>query len=318
MVYLVVIVLISLSALFSGLTLGLLSLDVHALKRQMELGSRDAMRIYPLRRRGNLLLTTLLLGNVAVNTALSVFMGTMVSGLVAGIVATSLIFVFGEILPQAVISRYALWFGARTAWLVRVFLVVLFPVTFPIAWILDRILGEELPTLFSHGELMQIISEHEDSVHSAIDADEERILHGALQFSHTSAAEAMTKVDEVVMFEETMMLNSELRERIADEGHSRYPVYAGERKYVVGILYAKDVLVEEEDVVIKEAEEAFERRFLRTTGGQKLDTLLARMLKTKRHMAVVVDELGECIGVITLEDILEEIIGQEIEDEDDD
>lgn len=84
--------LVILSALFSGLTLGLMGLNVHDLKRKADLGDEDAAAIYPIRKDGNLLLTTLLLGNVAVNTVLAVLLADFASGLIASLIATSLIF----------------------------------------------------------------------------------------------------------------------------------------------------------------------------------------------------------------------------------
>lgn len=90
MEYLISLVLVLLSGLFSGLTLGLLSLDTQSLARRAKHGDKYAEIIYPVRRNGNLLLTTLLLGNVAVNTTLSIFLGSIASGLVAGITATAL------------------------------------------------------------------------------------------------------------------------------------------------------------------------------------------------------------------------------------
>jgi metal transporter CNNM len=113
MTYIIITVLIFFSALFSGLTLGLMGLDKYELKRKVELGNADAQKVYPLRKQGNLLLTTLLVGNVAVNAALSIFLGSIASGLVAGVVATVLIVIFGEIIPQSVFSRFALKLGAR-------------------------------------------------------------------------------------------------------------------------------------------------------------------------------------------------------------
>ena len=95
MEYVISLVLVLLSGLFSGLTLGLLTLDTQTLKRRARHGDLDAKAIYPVRKRGNLLLTTLLLGNVAVNTTLSIFLGTIASGLMAGIMATTLIVLFG-------------------------------------------------------------------------------------------------------------------------------------------------------------------------------------------------------------------------------
>lgn len=317
MEYLISLVLVVLSGLFSGLTLGLLSLDTQSLRRRAKHGDENAAVIYPVREKGNLLLTTLLLGNVAVNTTLSIFLGSIASGIVAGIIATSLIVVFGEIVPQAVISRYALWFGAKTIWFTRGVIILLYPIAFPISVILDRVLGSELPTTYSHKELMDIISEHEDSEHSAIDADEERIMHGALQFSRRRVREVMTPIDLVVSFNEDQRLNDAFFEMVNDSGYSRLPIYSGDPNNIVGILYVKDLLVEDEHITIKETEEALERDFLAVRPIDPLDNVLAKMLKTRNHLAIVKNRSSVFVGVISLEDIIEEILQQEIVDEDD-
>lgn len=317
MEYLISIVLVAFSGLFSGLTLGLLSLDTGTLRRRAKHGDADAAAIYPIRAKGNLLLTTLLLGNVAVNTTLSIFLGSIASGLVAGLLATALIVVFGEIIPQAVISRYALWFGARTLWFTRVAIILAYPIAWPIAKLLDHFLGNELPTTYSHKELMDIITEHENSEHSPIDADEERIVHGALQFSHRKVREVMTPVDKVVSFDENQRLNNEFFTEVNQYGYSRLPIFSGNQSNVVGILYVKDLIVEDDDITIKETEEAFDTQFLTVRGSALLDVVLGKMLKGKQHLAIVKNRNDQFIGVITLEDIIEEIIQQEIEDEDD-
>lgn len=317
MEYLISFILILLSALFSGLTLGLLSLDAHALERRARHGDKDAATIYPVRKNGNLLLTTLLLGNVAVNTTLSIFLGSIASGIVAGVIATALIVVFGEIIPQAVISRNALYFGARTIWFTKIVLVILYPVSYPISKVLDYFLGSEIPTVYSRSELMDIISEHEDSEHSNIDADEERILHGALQFSHTRVREVMTPAEQVVMYDENTRINDEFFTEIQEQGFSRLPVFSGERANIIGILYVKDLLIEDEDISIKQTEEAFEKEFLVVGQNEMLDRVLAKMLKQRKHLAIVQAKSERFLGVVTLEDIIEEIIQFEIEDEDD-
>jgi len=306
-----------LSGLFSGLTLGLLSLNTQSLSRRARHGDKAAQIILPVRRRGNLLLTTLLLGNTAVNSTLALFLGTIASGVMAGIMATALIVVFGEIIPQAVISRYALWFGSKTIWFTRLVIFLFYPIAFPIAKILDHFLGQELPTTYSKSELMDIISEHESSEHSDIDQDEERILHGALQFSHRSVREVMTPADKVISFDENQKLNDVFFNQVNESGFSRLPIYSGKASNVVGILYVKDLIVEDDDISIKQTEEALERDYLTVRGNHKLDVVLTKMLKSKNHIAVVRDNQKEFIGVISLEDIIEEIIQQEIIDEDD-
>jgi metal transporter CNNM len=318
MQYIISIVLVALSAMFSGLSLALLSLKTETLKRKAQLGNKDAKIVLPIRARGNLLLTTLLLGNVAVNASLSVFLSSIASGLVAGIVATSLIFLFGEIIPQSVMSRHALWFGARTAPFVRAVMVIMYPIAQPIALTLDWVLGEELPTIYTKKELMELISEHEDSEFSTVDSVEERIVHGALQFSHKNVKEAMTPLKEIVMYSEKQKLTEAFFEEVNEHGYSRYPVYSGARRNITGILYAKDLILEEEGITIGEAKHAYEpKRLLTVKPDEFLDNVLSRMLKRKQHMAVVKNDAKSAIGVITLEDIIEEIIQHEIEDEDD-
>jgi metal transporter CNNM len=318
MEYIISFVLIVLSALFSGLTLGLLSLDAASLRRRAKNGDTEAEKIYPLRQKGNLLLTTLLLGNVTVNTTLSIFLGSIASGVVAGLTATALIVIFGEIVPQAVISRHALWFGSRTVWFTKCVIVLFYPIAYPIAKALDFFLGKELPTFYSKSELMEIISEHETSEHSQIDKDEERILHGALQFSHRRVREVMTGAERVVSCDENQKLDDEFFEMVGREGFSRLPVYSGEKGNIVGILYVKDLLTEEDDIAVKQTEDAFEKLYLTARPDDMLDTILAKMLKRKQHLAIVKSKNNQFLGVISLEDIIEEIIQQEIEDEGDD
>jgi metal transporter CNNM len=312
--YLITVILLLFSALFSGLTLGFMSLDVYTLKRKARLGDRQAKRILPVRQKGNHLLTTLLLGNVAVNAVLAIYLGSIATGVVAGILATSLIFIFGEIVPQAVVSRHAMFFGSHTAPAIGFLMKASWPLTYPIAYALDHVLGKELPTLYSKHELMEIISEHEDAKESTIDQDEERIVHGALQFSNKPVSAVMTPKDTVTLLDANRVLDESMRSFIKDEGYSRYPVYAGSPRHISGILYIRDIIVAPFDAKIGEV---CERGFLRVRLGEKLDNVLGRMLKHQQHMGIVLDEQKNFVGVITLEDILEEVIQHEIYDEED-
>lgn len=228
-----------------------------------------------------------------------------------------MIVVFGEIIPQAVISRYALWFGARTAWFTKVVLILCYPIAWPIAKVLDIALGSELPTVYSKTELMEIISEHEDSEESAVDADEKRIVHGALKFSHLRVREVMTSAEDVVMYDENQKLTESFFEEVNEHGFSRLPVFSGNRNNLVGLLFVKDLIVEEDDIAIKDTDEAFEDEFMTVPGTSFLDVVLTKMLKARQHLAIVKNKNDQFLGVISLEDIIEEIIQAEIEDEDD-
>lgn len=315
MEYLISIALVLLSGLFSGLTLGLLSLNLSELKRKINLGDKNAEKIYPIRKKGNLLLCTLLLGNVAVNTALSIFLGSIASGIIAGITATALIVIFGEIIPQAFCSRYAILVGAKTIWLVKIFILILYPIAFPLSLVLNKMLGSELPTIWSKNELREIIKFHEDSKDSELDADEERIMLGALSYSSKTVKDIMTP--RTIMF--TLEINSALDHKtiqgIKRHGFTRIPVYQNQIDNIIGILNVKDILGLEPGV--KTAEVYRQNNITYVPETKKLDELMNELLKSRNHLAFVKDEFGSLMGIVTLEDIIEEVLKVEIVDETD-
>jgi metal transporter CNNM len=149
--------LVMLSAMFSGLTLGLLSLSLEGLDILISAGDDRqrayARRIYPLRRRGNLLLCTLLLGNTLVNALIAILSASMTSGLVGGLLSTIVIVIFGEIIPQSICNRHGLRIGAASVVIVLPIMVLLFPFTWPIAKILDLVLGREMGTSYNKRQL---------------------------------------------------------------------------------------------------------------------------------------------------------------------
>lgn len=313
--YIITIFLVLLSGLFSGLTLGLLSLDRSELKRKISLGNEDAKKVFAVRKQGNLLLCTLLLGNVAVNSAIAILLGNIASGFVAGLIATGLIVIFGEIIPQATISRYALQVGAKTAWLVKLFMIVLSPVCYPIALILDKTLGEEMPSVYSKKELMKIVEEHEDSAVSTLDADEERIIKGALSYSDKSAKDVLTPRTVVYGLAEETILTNEVLDDVKDQGFTRIPVYKDSVDNPQGVLYAKDLINIAQDTPVKDVYKKDKVLFI--SENIKLDELMSKFIRSKTHFAFVEDEYGGLEGVVTLEDVIEEIIKQEIVDETD-
>jgi len=311
--YLVVFALLVFSALFSGLTLGLMSLGAPELKRKMSLGDKNAGKVYKIRKRGNLLLTTLLIGNVAINSALSIFLGSIASGLSAGLIATGLIVILGEIAPQAVFSRFALSLGAKTAWLVKIFIFIFYPISWPIAWILDKTLGDELTTIYSKQELMKIIEEHEVAGESDVDADEERIVKGALTFSDKLVKDVMTPRTVVETVESSQKINRKLLNSLREFGFSRIPVYKDELNNIIGILYLTQLIGKKN--IGKTVGGVASKKVFFVDENRKLDIVFNDFLNSRHHLFVVRDEFNDMVGIITLEDILEEIILSEIVDE---
>ncbi len=306
------IILIILSGLFSGLTLGLMSLDPYELERKAKLGNPYAQKVYPIRKRGNELLTALLLGNAAINSALSIFLTSLTTGIIAGILSTVLIFVFGEVIPQASISRHAIRFGAIMAPVVKGLLFITYPITKPFGMLLDKVLGHELRTIYSKQELVEIIAEHEDMPNSSIDADEERIIIGALRFSDKTTHDIMTPRTVVFCLQKNTLIDENLINLIKSEGYSRIPVYGQDIDHIEGIFNIKDLLGVYGGVVSD-----FVRPVISVGENLKLDELKNTLLQSHQHIAIVHDEFGGFSGIVTLEDILEEVIGREIMDEND-
>ena len=310
----IVVLLVILSGTFAGLTLALFSIKLTTLERKIRLGDRNALRVYKFRKNSNLLLCTLLLGNVGSYTIMAVFLGSITSGVIAATIATALIFIFGEILPQAIFPRYPLQMGANLSWLVWISLFIFYPITAPIAWILDKLIGKEPPLLWNKKELGEIIKYHEDVGDGIIDKDEERIILGALSFSEQKVADIMIPFKDVFFQEPHVTINKEVLEDIKQKGFSRIPVYDSNQHKIKGILYAKDLIgvpVTNEAMI---ADLCSKNNLIVVKESMKLDNLLNLMVNRKMHMVLVIDEISSFLGIVTMEDIMEEILNMELED----
>ncbi|CAE7257289.1 Cnnm2 [Symbiodinium sp. KB8] len=325
-----IVVLVALSGTFSGLTLGLLGLDTNQLAIVAESGSpdkrRDAQRIMPIRKRGNLLLCTLLLGNVAVNSALSILMADVTSGLVGFFTSTIVIVIFGEILPQATCSRFPLYIGSRSIPLVRVFMLLLLPVTFPLAALLDWMLGKEVGDFYESNEFEVLIRKHAEN--SMIGNDPARIMQGALRMSGKKVSDLMTPKSEMFTLKSTARLDYDTMAEIFRQGYSRVPVVdAEDPERVTGMLYAKDLMliVPANATPVATVVAFFHREAITfVNADEKVDVAFNIMLASKRHIAMVQtvddcdgtrDPVFKLGGVITLEDIIETILQAELTDE---
>ena len=315
MTYLIIFLLLFLSALFSGLTIGLLGLDKTDLERKIKIGNKYAKKIYQVRKDGNFLLVTLLIGNVLVNSTLTVFLNDITTGLIAVILSTILITLFGEILPQAIFYRYALKYGYYFVPIVRFFELILFPVAKPVALVLDKVLGKEEETVLSKEEISEMIKHHEDSEKSEIDSDEESILLGALTFSDKKIKEIMTPKKVVYSLEENTILSDELLEDIKKQGFSRIPVYRNEIDNILGVLLVKDLIVIDGGEKVSEIYK--KGKIFKVNENDNLDYLLNQFINKKTHIAYVTNSFDTFLGIVTMEDLIEEIIQKEIVDETD-
>ena len=307
----IVLALITSSGMFSGLTIGLMGLGIDDVQRSADLGDKNAVKVLPVIKSGNLLLVTLLLGNTAVNATLSIFLGGVVgTGLMAGVISTALILVFGEILPAAALTRHALVVGAKVAGLVKFLMFVFYPVSGPISILLDRVLGEQLPDMLNRRELRHVIETHQQSEDSDIDALDRDIILGTLSLQEKTAEMIMTPCKEVVTVGYKDTLDKTMISKLKKSGYTRFPVLRDDR--IVAVLNIKELVgVPLENKLVKEY---ITDRLIHIHTNIKADDMLNRMIKGKVHIASVSDQSGWA-GIITMEDVLEELIGHEISDE---
>ncbi len=321
-------VLLSLSGLFSGLNLGLMSLDVNELETLKRIGTPKeqsyAAKIYPLRKRGNFLLCTILLGNVLVNSVSTLLLGDMLSGIYAALGSTILIVIFGEIIPQAACSKHGLAVGAYTRYIMFIFMFLTSPLSFPLSIILDKVLGQEIVATYNREKLRELMMNVED-----LDDKEKKIITGALDFNKKKVRAIMTRLEDVFMLEINSKLDFEAIAKIAQEGFSRIPVYQGVKENVIGLLHVKDftLLDPDDNMPVRALLEFYNHTVITCDAEKPIDEMFEEFRKGETHLAFVTDvfeiesdrdPIEKCVGIVTLEDILEELVQMEIYDEFDD
>ncbi len=281
---------LSLSGLFSGLNLGLMSLDKTELQIVENCGSdrekKYAKTISPLRKRGNFLLCTILLGNVLVNNTLTILMDDLTGSGGAAIVAATIgIVIFGEIIPQAVCSRHGLAIGARTIWITKFFMLVTFPLSFPISLVLDCILGEEMGNTYNRDRLRELLIVTEGNLDLV--KDEVNIIAGALELSKKTVRDVMTKLEDVFMLEINSLLDFETMNQIMKTGYTRIPIYEKERTKIISLLNIKDLAFVDPDdkTPLKTVSKFYDHPVNYVYDDTKLDVMLEEF-KKGMHLTV--------------------------------
>lgn len=315
LVFLIVVVLVTTSALCSGLNVALMSLGLADLRRKSKLGNHAAKKVLPLRRNSNLSLASILLTNVAVISANSLVLESRYNGWIAGIVSTLLIVLFGEIFPQAIFTRHALNFTAHFSPFLRGIIWLTYPVAKPLQLLLDKLLGTEPAHLQSRRELGILIGEHLTSA-SELDEDEVEIMQGALSLSEKRVRDIMTKIRNVYWLTPGTLINAEKIDEIKAKGYSRVPIFDSKLTRCYGILLMKDLV----DIDFDDNPPTIEDLSLypaQIIGSMTaLDTMFRKFIGAGTHL-LPIERDDEIVGIVTIEDLLEEIVGHEIEDETD-
>ncbi|CAL8248483.1 unnamed protein product [Merluccius merluccius] len=322
--------LLVLSGMFSGLNLGLMALDPMELRIVQSCGTdkekRYARKIEPIRRKGNYLLCSLLLGNVLVNTTLTILLDDLIgSGVGAVVASTSGIVVFGEIVPQALCSRHGLAVGANTILVTKLFMLLTFPLSWPISKLLDCVLGQEIGTVYNREKLVEMLKVTEP--YNDLVKEELNMIQGALELRTKTVEDVMTPLGNCFMMQGDAVLDFNTMSEVMESGYTRIPVFEDERSNIVDVLYVKDLAFVDPDdcTTLKTITKFYNHPVHFVFHDTKLDSMLEEFKKGKSHLAIVQkvnnegegDPFYEVLGLVTLEDVIEEIIKSEILDESD-
>ncbi len=310
------VILVGFSAFFSASETAFSSLNQIRLKSRAEDGDSSAARVLAMAEQYDKLLSTILIGNNIVNIAaasigtilFTQMLGAERGATVSSIVLTIIVLIFGEVTPKSLAKEMP----EKVATAVSPFLVLLMALMTPLTWLFTqwkKLLGRfvhsgEADTI-TEGELMTMVSEAEND--GELTDRESELIRSAIEFDDVEVEEILTPRVDVVAVEDDIPLE-ELAQTFAESGYSRLPVYHGTIDNIIGVVHEKDFYIARlkkatkiDDLVVPT---------LYTTGSTQISQLLRTLREQHHHLAVVVDEYGGTEGIITLEDILEELVGE--------
>lgn len=305
-----------LSAFFSGVETAFISLSDIRVQHLAEKGRRGIRLVQYLKEHNERLIITILIGNNVVNIAASSIATSIAIdifhenaiGIAVGIM-TLLILVFGEIVPKNIAIAKNEWIAVAAAPIIRLLQYGLFPAIKLLEWFtkfISKPFGDGVEPIITEAEIKSVVSLGE--VVGEVEEDERIMIHNIFRFSDLQANEIM--VDRTKMF----IIDADdhlqvIAQEIVRKGFSRIPVFQEKHDNIIGILYAKDVL----NAMLSGNADKPVRELLRPAMFVPetilLDELLKEFQKAKVHLALVADEHGGISGLITIEDILEEIVG---------
>lgn len=317
--------LILVSSAFSGAEIAFTSLSlakVRAIKNDKKFASKA---IYQLKSHPESLLITILLGNNLANILATVFatiwgikaFGSAAVGIVTGSL-TFFILVFGEITPKTIAQKYAVGFARGLAYPLLWCSYILFPVI----WLLEKFI-HGLMKVFKAKNPIKSMSEEEllalvdiGTKEGVIEEHEREFIANVLEFTDTTAEEIMTLEKDI----ESLDINTSIPDAVkffVEHSHSRIPVYKGNINNVVGILMVHEVLrLASQTNMIKTLADVKLNPAILEPKTKSISKLFRELQIRRQHLAIVVDEHGDTVGLVSLEDILEEIVGEIIDEQD--
>jgi metal transporter CNNM len=314
--------LVLLGGAFAGLTIALMGQDeiyLQVIATSGEGAEREnAAKVLNLLKRGkHWVLVTLLLGNVITNESLPIVLDRSLGGGWQAVVgSTILIVIFGEIAPQSVCVRFGLPIGAFMAPFVLVLMWLLAPIAWPTAKLLDFLLGEYHGTTYKKAGLKTLVTLHRTigtSPDERLSKDEVTIISAVLDLKEKPVGSIMTPMEDVFTLSAESILDHEMMDSILSEGYSRIPIYAvDDPNNFIGMLLVKILITYDPEDGLRVDD--FSLATLPETRPETscLD-ILNFFQQGKSHMVLVSEFPGEAqgaLGVVTLEDVIEELIGE--------
>ena len=312
----VLFLMVAFSAYFSATETAFTSLNRIRLKSKADAGDRRAARTLALAEDYDRLLSTILIGNNIVNISASTLgtvlftkhVGTAYGPAVSTIVLTVVILIFGEISPKSLAKEQPEAFAMFSAPILRLLMLILRPLNFLFAmWkrLLSLIFRSSSDSGITEEELITMVDQAETE--GGLDQDESELIRSAIEFGDLEVDEILTPRVDIVAVEDTDTMD-DIAKAFAESGYSRLPVYHEDIDNIVGVIHEKDFHAARyhghDDV------SAIVSTVLYTTANTKISDLLRILQKAKAHMVIVVDEYGGTEGLCTMEDIVEELVGE--------
>lgn len=324
MQFILILILIMMSAFFSAAETAFSSVNRIRLKSMSENGSRGAERALKILKKYDKALTTILIGNNVVNIATSSIatmlavslLGEHYGSLAATIITTVVVLIFGEVLPKSIAKDFAEPICIAISAVLSFMMIIFTPFSAFFIMLkkgISKLIHKKSSVSVTEEELMAIIDEIEDE--GVLEQQESNLVRSALQFDEITVDEIITPRVSITAVEVTDGAE-EVREKFLSEEYSRMPVYEKTLDNIVGIITEKDFFREYEkrgtDLTVRE----LMQETLYIPHLLKISEVLKMMQKQKCHMSVVLDQHGGTLGIVTMEDLLEELVG-EIWDESD-
>ena len=310
------VILVTMSAYFSATETAFTSLNRIRLKNKADNGSRRAAKTLALAEEYDKLLSTILIGNNIVNNVATTvgavlfikLVGEQRGPAVSATVLTIVILIFGEVSPKSLAKEHPEQFAMFSAPLLKLFMILLTPANFLFGqWkkLLSIVFRNSEDDGITEEELVGMVDQAETE--GGLDEHESDLIRNAIEFTDLEVSEILTpRVDLVAAEEDSSM--EEVAALFAESGYSRIPIYHETIDNIVGVIHEKDFYAARYrgETMVKNLKSPV----FYTTGNTQVSELLRILQKNKAHMAVVVDEYGGTQGIATLEDILEELVGE--------